>query len=1047
MSRILGIYIALFGIFPMYGISQCANVQNVAITDVICNGGNNGSIGITVSGNYNYIWSHNSSLNQPFVSGLTAGIYYVTISDPISGCLSVQSATVYEPDPITATESIIHVDCNGDNSGEVTILAAGGNGGFDYEWSIDGINFSNVTSNIVGSLYAGQYWYKVRDANQSSCNITKSLIVNETASKVDFYSSQVEVSCFGGSDAMVDIQTFGGTPPYVFDWSSNNNTVSISEDLNNVPLGTYTFLVTDALGCEKTSPFYITQPTLLSNTIFGFPVDCFGNNTGSVDLTPSGGTAPYFYNWESTNAVLGVSQDLLNVPADNYFVTITDSKGCERIDSAIVSQPNELLVSINKVNVDCYGNSTGSIDLTVTGGTLPYNFQWANSQVALPLLTTEDIQNIPSEYYTVTVTDGNNCTNISTIFISQPLAPLSATYTVLDVKCFGENTGEVEVVTVGGTPPYTFNWNQNATTEDIIDLFAGTYTILITDANGCNETYSMPVNQPAAPLSLSEVITEVKCYGENTGAIDLSTTGGTTPYTYSWTDSQFKLSYQSPDLFNIQSETYYLTITDSNSCILLDSFDVNQPDSLMANLSAIDVLCFGESTGQVNSNVTGGVTPYQFVWSTGAVTPNIFNVPSGNYLVTLTDQNLCETLDSIYVDQPDTSIYLEADVTNVTCPNGNDGKIFINFFGGTPDYKLAWSTGDTTSIVNNLYAGDYIIQITDNNNCILIDTLEVTDPDIIDENANVIDVTCFGYDNGVIDLNISGGTPGYRYQWSDTTYVISEFDPIAQNLPPNIYSVTVSDTNNCLAIFDFEINEPEPLEHNAIVTDVTCFGDTNGSVELYPTGGVQPYSYSWSNGQNVAQIYNLKPGFYSLVLRDSNQCENKDIFEIVEPDPIYLLADISEVSCKDNIDGIIDLDPQGGFGGFTYEWSNGTQENPAIELAGGIYLVTVTDILGCQMDSSLEVPVNPKRCLEIPNVFSPNADGINDVWEIENAFLFDDLETKVFNEWGEVVHSASGNTAWDGRYKGTLLPTGTYYYVITVNQGAEPYTGSITILR
>ncbi len=274
---------------------------------------------------------------------------------------------------------------------------------------------------------------------------------------------------------------------------------------------------------------------------------CNGANTGSIDLTVSGGTSPYTYSW--TGGV--TTQDRSNLTAGTYTVTVT-AAGCTSTISANITQPSALTLSTTQVNVSCNGGSNGSIDLTVTGGVSPYTYAWSNNA------TTQDITGLVAGTYTVTVTDANSCTKTLSATITQPEA-LALSNTQVNVLCNGNSTGSIDLTVSGGTSPYTYAWSNSATTQDVSNLAAGTYTVTVTDANACTKTLSATITQPSA-LSLSKTQVDVLCNGNSTGSIDLTVSGGTSPYTYAWSNSA-----TTQDISGLVAGTYTVTVTDANS--------------------------------------------------------------------------------------------------------------------------------------------------------------------------------------------------------------------------------------------------------------------------------------------------------------------------------------------------------------------------------------------------------------------------------------------------------------------------------------------------
>ncbi|MBK9461014.1 MAG: SprB repeat-containing protein [Sphingobacteriales bacterium] len=343
------------------------------------------------------------------------------------------------------------------------------------------------------------------------------------------------------------------------------------------------------------------MPAGPSSTSSTTAVKCFGGSDGGVDLSPTGGTPGYTYLW-SNNAT---TQDLSNVSSGTYSVTITDANNCQTTVSATVSQPTTALgASSSTTAVSCFGGSDGGVDLSPTGGTPGYTYLWSNNA------TTQDLSNVSSDTYSVTITDANNCQTTVSATVSQPTTALGASSSTTAVKCFGGSDGGVDLSPTGGTPGYTYLWSNNATTQDLSNVATGTYSVTITDANNCQTTVSATVSQPALALDASSSTTAVSCFGGSDGGVDLSPTGGTPGYTYLWSNNA-----TTQDLSNVATGTYSVTITDANNCQTTVSATVSQPTTALgASSSTTAVKCFGGSDGGVDLSPTGGTPGYTYLW-------------------------------------------------------------------------------------------------------------------------------------------------------------------------------------------------------------------------------------------------------------------------------------------------------------------------------------------------------------------------------------------------------------------------------------------------
>ena len=1020
-----------------------ALTSSIAGTDILCKGDQTGSIDLTVSGGnlpYSYSWTNSSfslSWNIEDLTSLQSESYFVTVTDN-RGCQTTSSVVIGEPAAsLSSVLTASHVTCFGNTDGSIDLTASGGSGGNSFLWS------NGSTNEDLSSLAEGLYNVTITDVN--GCSFEDSIVVQEPISPLAGTIVETHVNCFLGSDGSVDLTPTGGTSPYTFDWNGGTYT---SEDLSGVPAGVYNVTITDVNSCLYNDGVVITEPTQLVATDTLTNVLCHGQANGSIDLTVSGGVVPYTFTWASTTYMLAaVTEDLSNLLADTYIYTVQDNNGCNLSDSVLIIEPQELTTTISGVNINCAGESTGSVDLVVSGGTGNYTYAWENDNGPIGT-TSQDLSNVIAGVYSVTTTDQNGCSVSNQIILTEPGAPLTSTVVSTDVQCHGGADGAIDLEILGGTIPYVISWSNGSSSEDISGLAQGTYTNIIIDDNGCINTNIVVIDQPSDSLSVTASITDIACYGETNGALDLSVSGGTTPYSYTWANSSFSLSIISQDIDSLQADNYSVMITDNNGCILQDTFAVNQPPLLTGTLSAMDVNCHGGNDGSCDLNVSGGVTSYVYNWSTGATTEDISTLIAGNYYVTVTDFNNCVLMDSIVVNQPIAPLALSLTTEDVTCNAGSDGSIDLEVTGGTLNYLYNWSSGDSLQDLENLTAGMYFITVTDANGCVSLDSIEVIQPDFIDIQSQITQVRCFGESNGAIDITVTGGTSPYGYHWTDSDFVLSATSEDLTNLASDIYTVTVTDTNGCTNAKAFLVDQPQLLTASVTPTNVACFGDMDGLVDLQVQGGTPAYTFLWSTGHTTEDVVGLGNGTYTVTVSDSNGCIVISSVTVSQPPEIFISFDVTEVSCADQIDGEMMAIASGGMGGYTYAWSNGGIDNPITQLLGGNYSVTVTDIAGCYKDASEYLPTNPKECISIPNAFTPNGDGKNDTWIIKNIELYEYNFLQVFTRWGRLVFSSNGlDPPWDGNFKGREVPSTTYYYILDLKNEATPKTGPITIVR
>ena len=1003
------------------------------VTDVLCYGEVTGAIDLTVTGGtapYTFLWS-NGSVTEDLVN-VIAGLYSVTITDANS-CTVVVSATIAEPSaPLTGSTNVINVPCYGEATGSVDLTVTGGTAPYTFLWSNGA-----VTEDLTG-LIAGTYTVTVTDAN--GCAVTLSASVTQPSASLAGSTTVSNVNCFGGNDGAINLTVTGGTPPYTFAWSNG----AVTKDITGLLPGTFTVLITDQNGCTTTASATVTQPAAaLTATTAVTDVLCSGEATGSINLTVSGGTAPYTFLW-SNGSVL---EDLTNVAAGTYTVTITDANGCTASSGGTITQPAAPLAGTTTVtNILCFGDATGAVDLDVTGGTLPYTFLWNNGPI------TEDLTNLIAGSYTVTVTDANGCVLTLSATVIQPSTGLAGSTTVSNVNCFGGNDGSINLTVTGGTLPYTFAWSNGAVTEDITGLLPGTFTVLITDQNGCSVTVSATVTQPSAALSVTSTVTDVLCNGDATGVIDLTLAGGTPPYTFLWSDGS-----TGEDLTDAAAGSYTVIITDANGCAAIASGTITQPPEALTGsiTSQTNVSVYGGNDGSVTVAGLGGILPYQYrIGSEPYQGSGVFgSLVAGSYVITVQDGNLCTVEIPVTITQPlppfSGTIVSQ---TNVSCFGGNDGSAIAEGIGGLPPYEYSLDGGpyQSSGTFASLTAGTYTITIRNAASDTYNLPLVITEPVELAATATGTDALCAGQASGTATVVVTGGTEPWSYAWNTTPV---QTGATAINLAAGLYTVTVTDANGCETSADVTIEEPpDAMVVTITKTDVRCYGSANGTAEAVVSGGAEPYAYSWNTlpVQTSATATGLDAGNYTVTITDANGCMSTGSVQINEPDLLVIQSIANDATCPDEANGSIILTITGGTEPYTIIWSDGAGMQNRINMLPGTYSVVVTDQNGCSQSHSVVVGfIGTYNCVEISNIITPNNDGFNDEWILKNIDLYPNAEVLVFNRWGKLIFRTKNISAnpWDGTSEGKLVPTDSYHYILYLNDGSEPKTGVISVIR
>jgi SprB repeat/Secretion system C-terminal sorting domain len=996
------------------------NVSNTTSTPVSCFGGSNGCAQVIPTNGatpYTYLWSNGGTTAQ--ICGLVPGTYTCTVTDA-GDCTKVTNPiTISAPTALSLCQNTLTPpSCTNGNNGCILLSACGGTPSYTYNWSNGG------TTNQICNLTAGSYTCTVTDAN--GCTSSMSYTLSNPANPVTIQNaSTTNASCSGGGS--INLTISGGNTPYSFLWSNNATT----EDISNLSAGTYNCTITDDEGCTVVSPIYTI--TLIGNNMSSSnvvtPVSCFGGNNGAINLTLNGGAAPITYLW-SNNAT---TQDISNLTSGTYSCTITDANSCTLVASNIlVSGPASAVAinSINKVNVLCFGQSTGSIGLEIGGGTSPYSYAWSNGATA------SGISNLASGSYSCVITDTNGCT-ISTgnIAISQPSAAISiSNISIDDVNCFNGADGSISFSTNGGTPLYTYLWNNGSTSSSLSSVPAGNYRCTITDANACTFVSAwLEVEVPTAITIQSNTITNASC--SDGGEIALTVGGGISPYSYNWSNGQ-----TGNPLSDVNAGNYVCTITDANGCTLISpSYSVILADSDLTLTNSIidDVDCFGGNTGSISLIMSGANTPFQYLWNTNATTASINNLIAGSYSCTVTDASGCSVVASgLLVPQPAAQLAI-SNITqnNVLCQGGSNGSASVSATGGTPTYSYLWNTGATGATISNLQAGVYSCTITDSKNCqVPSNNITITQPSTSVSFTNLVitDLSCNGSDDGSISLSGTGGASPYSYLWNNsaTTALIS-------NLDEGSYLCTITDNNGCTVVTNiFEVESPSAINlTNFIIDNATC--SAGGSIALTVGGGTGSFNYNWSSGATGATLMNANAGVYNCTVTDAAGCTfvTQSFTILLEDSDLNLNSfNAVHITCFGLANGAININVSGTGTPFGFNWNNGATTQNISNLASGNYTCTITDVNGCSVVSSTITITQPAAPLAINNVTSNNLTCAN----ANN---------------GSITLTVSGGTPpytynWiTGGNSSTIsnLPSGTYNCTITDNNGCTLVSPSVTI--
>lgn len=994
-------------LLPPTDISASATVQSA-----ICHGASNGAITLSPAGGhppYTFAWTGPDGFtsNSQHLSMIAAGVYSVTITD-VNGCSSTQPFDVTEPGMFSFDASTEPPSCHDSANGSVQLSATGGTPPYTYAWS--GPNGYSASTASISGLATGSYHLTLTDANGCSALYSTTLTAPDPITLFSIsnkYHAGYDISCAGGTDGAI-VSTFsGGTPPYTFAWTGPGGFTATTPDIAGLSAGTYTLTLTDANGCSRTTTTTLVAPPLLTATALpgvfpgGSNISCDGATDGSIVLTPSGGSGTYSVAWTGPSAYSSSTWQITGLAPGTYTATVTDGNGCTTTAQVTLTAPEPISLHTSSTDATCHAGTDGTIDLSVTGGSGTYTYQWTGPGAFVA--ASEDLLGLAAGTYEVIVTDANGCSAQASVTIIQP-TPVQAIAAITTTACQGANTGAIDLTVSGGAGDYAFLWTGfpafSATTEDIDNLFAGAYSVVITDDAGCTFSASYNVGEPGlfdihADLSTMAGGYNVSCAAASDGTIDAVVSGGTAPYSYFWTGPGGFTSI-SLNLSGLASGTYNLTVHDANGCNATASFTLVAPPAISIGLVATTLpSCQGGSDGSIGTTISGGTAPYAYAW-TGpngplGIAQNLTGIGAGTYMLTVTDALGCVATASITLTSPDG---ISAEATPFVFPNGahvsctghSDGSIELVVTGGTSPYQVNW-TGPTgfqasTADISGLAAGTYTATITDANGCTATTQVVLVAPDPIELSISTSaysgghEVSCFGATDGSIDLTISGGSPGYSTTWTGPGGFTSTA-PILEQLAPGTYAVFVSDTAGCTATASVTLTAPPLITAAAVLSDhggyeVGCNGD-DGSITLTTAGGLAPYQYNWTgpNGfaSNQQSLEDLVAGTYTVTITDANGCSINRSFVLNAPGNLVATLAVTSNACDTSENGEIMLTITGGGGPFTIAWTGPdgfTSTNTDISgLASGVYEVTVTSAAGCSTTAQAEVIAAAPMSLEL----------------------------------------------------------------------------------
>lgn len=1113
-----------FGIVIRNGQLNVSNLPLFLLLEqdsVTCAGNNDGAFTVTVGSGvapYQFTWNtvppsgpNNGPIVIPTeggsatVSNLLAGTYQITITDADNPAVMVVDTVEVLTGPVLGVEPVfMRPSCFGESDGSVSaqivldgVVQANPGPGFTYHWNTTPDNVSSL-QNIPSGFYA----VTVTDA--FGCQATASVTLSQPAALTILPNNTfiTKASCSGANDGEITVTATGGTTAngtYTFQWDNGLGTINATTaTVADLLPGQYCVTVTDDHGCTFMNCFTVGAVKTLSVTAVVDNVNCNAACDGQIFVT--GATAgapadlPYTFQWSSSGAApvnSNTTSLLTSLCAGTYMLTMTDSSpaGCQILDTFTVSQPQPLNVSLLElVNESCVVGNDGSITVGVTGGTFPYAYNWPHDATEQDSIA----GNLTQGSYSVIVTDANSCMDTLAADVLAPTPPSITQFNDASVSCPTDCDGMLSVTAVpGGAAIASYTWSSGAVGASVINLCPGEYIVTVTAEDGCRAIDTAMVTSPA-PLSLDSFSLRLPtCPGDGDGQITVFVSGGTLPFSYTWSTNPGNPTTINP-LAGLTAGDYAVTVTDANNCAPLPlTVTLPDPPSIQVTLSGFTpVSCPDDNTCDGHAAATaiysdGAAGSFNFIWSSGEATVNVANASATQLcrgMQTLTVNDGVCGIDTAFTIQSPQDITVAVNQVPVSCNGLSDGTITLNPMGGTGPYNYLWTPGGQVGpTISGLMAGVYSAIITDANGCTKEQIVQLSEPAVlmlsIDPTLTTPTVSCNGDSDGVVavtynsndNINPVGPTP---FTWSGG--VAPAASNIANNLQAGTYSVTITDIKGCQDTVSFTIGEPTPIVAT-IEPPVPplCFGDPTQLIITSVTGGggtmLEDYTYQLDfNGLSFPanQPATIFAGTHVVIVEDPLGCTQETEIFVDQPAEIQvtLPAEIT-VELGDTLTRLIPtifsslpID--------SYLWtpadylSSDTVQSPFVQPLESLqYTFTITDVNGCTGEATIFVDLDANRNVYIPNVFSPNGDGPNDEFRVFACTGVTSINfVRIYNRWGGQVYEASdlipicegGTVLWNGKFNNKAVTPGVYVYMIEVSflDGVTLlYRGDVTVLR
>lgn len=876
-----------------------------------------------------------------------------------------------------------HCDDSGAGDGSLWFYAVGGSAPYTYTVNPGGItgvlNFDGERAELSG-LAANLYTIDITDSNGLPLTITRR--INTGTSLTIDRDTIIQPTCFSASNGQIQIGNIsGGTGPFVFEWS---NFVNGLDTLRRLRPGDYTVTITDVTTkCQIQETYSLAADTIRFNAIIQDTASCQSSRNGTVLISnitggsPFTGTQPYSARINSGatfRRIMIPHTSANNLGVGDIRIEIQDALGCT-VDT-VIQMPYLYDVTIDTVlfqNITCHGANDGSLRIRALVGNPNIRFGYIPSTNLINSGNLGGVfisENLPPDTYSVLARDFNTGCEANFIFeITEP-EPLLINALVLDADCV--DLGSIDVNPLGGTGSYTYSWNPDQGNVSMIEnITGGTYSLTVTDENNCTKDTVIMLNM-AGTLNISISTVDVTCDGrtDGTASVNVQFSGGNIqPFTVFWRDENGnRIQGSTTTIGNLMAGNYTVEVVTNDGCSSQPRpFIINEGASVDFVSSIDSIPCFG-GEGTIGINITGDPAGYIYEWRevgnvTTINTSNSLDAQAGQYTVTVVSPEGCQRVESFILNQPERLVDITVDFRTIECFGRETGAAVVTNIDNNMVYT--WANGSVGQNILFVPAGNYWV-VGNLEGCITdttFFTITQFPPLVLDSSQLALNnPTCFGEDNGSIQVGAEGGTrQGYRYTWS----VPGEVSNSISNLSAGTYTVTLSDSNNCIEEYTFVLTEPLELVASLDPNRsqfLDCNNQDNASLAITTTGGNPGIkTISWQSGLTVNNgvATGLSPGNYCATITDNFGCLDTFCYDLMAPPPLEgAMAVPAEPLCFGGTTCLeVDFITGGTGNRYTFQINNGIRYpiDSCVTVFAGTYFINLIDSSGCSISTTVTI--------------------------------------------------------------------------------------------